>query len=145
MDVQFGRLDAGAKLIELRLRVEVGAGRVVGSHVGVNDAGNGNGLLKATVTGGLPAGNYRVCTMTGTSNHQPPLMPIAQRGPQEDCTKFTVGQGNNGGIRGNGGNVRGNGNSVRGDVRATNPDVRANGGGFRNEGGVRNIGGRSRG
>lgn len=58
---------------------------------GINDAGNGNGLLAATVTGGLPAGNYRVCSMTSASNHQPVLMPVAQRGAQDDCTKFTVG------------------------------------------------------
>ncbi|KAK3078903.1 hypothetical protein LTS18_006325 [Coniosporium uncinatum] len=60
---------------------------------GINDDGNGNGLLKATVTGGLPAGMYRVCTLTGASNHQPVLMPVAQRGAQDDCQKFTVGQG----------------------------------------------------
>lgn len=57
---------------------------------GINDAGNGNGLLSATVTGGLPAGNYRVCTMTSSSNHQPVLMPVAQRGTPDDCTKFVV-------------------------------------------------------
>ena len=58
---------------------------------GINDAGNGKGLLSATVTGGLPAGNYRVCSMSSSSNHQPVLMPIAQRGAQDDCQKFTVG------------------------------------------------------
>jgi hypothetical protein len=58
---------------------------------GINDAGNGQGLLTATVTDGLPAGNYRVCTMSSASNHQPVLMPIAQRGAQDDCTKFVVG------------------------------------------------------
>jgi len=57
---------------------------------GINDAGNGNGLLQATVTGGLPAGNYRVCTMASASNHQGVLMPVAQRGTADDCTKFTV-------------------------------------------------------
>lgn len=46
---------------------------------GINDAGDGNGELKATVTGGLPAGNYRICTIAGSSNHQPVLMPVAQR------------------------------------------------------------------
>lgn len=62
---------------------------------GINDAGNGKGLLTATVTGGLPAGNYRVCTMCSASNHQPVLMPVAQRGTPDDCTKFTViGNGN---------------------------------------------------
>ena len=57
---------------------------------GINDAGNGKGLLQAVVTGGLPAGNYRVCTMAAASNHQPVLMPVAQRGTPDDCTKFTV-------------------------------------------------------
>jgi hypothetical protein len=57
---------------------------------GINDAGNGQGLLTATVTGGLPAGNYRVCTLASSSNHQPVLMPVAQRGSADDCTKFTV-------------------------------------------------------
>src|SRR5439155_26856957 len=46
---------------------------------GINDAGNGNGRLSAIVSGGLPAGNYRVCTMASSSNHQPVLMPVAQR------------------------------------------------------------------
>jgi len=58
---------------------------------GINDAGNGKGLLQAVVTGGLPAGNYRVCTMASASNHQPVIMPVAQRGTADDCTKFTVG------------------------------------------------------
>jgi hypothetical protein len=57
---------------------------------GINDPGNGKGLLSATVTGGLPAGNYRVCTLASSSNHQPVLMPVAQRGSADDCTKFTV-------------------------------------------------------
>jgi hypothetical protein len=57
---------------------------------GINDAGNGQGLLTAVVTGGLPAGNYRVCTMVSSSNHQPVLLPVAQRGSPDDCTKFVV-------------------------------------------------------
>lgn len=57
---------------------------------GINDAGNGQGLLSATVATGLPAGAYRVCTMTSAANHQPVLMPVAQRGAQDDCTKFIV-------------------------------------------------------
>ena len=56
---------------------------------GINDAGD-NGLLSAAVAGGLPAGSYRVCTMTSSANHQPVLMPVAQRGAQDDCQKFTV-------------------------------------------------------
>jgi hypothetical protein len=62
---------------------------------GINDAGNGKGLLTANVTGGLPAGNYRVCTLTSAANHQPVLMPVAQRGSADDCTKFVV-SGNGG-------------------------------------------------
>ncbi|CAD6443115.1 220417dc-0d88-4198-a246-a07e308f51ee [Sclerotinia trifoliorum] len=57
---------------------------------GINDAGNGQGLLSAVVTGGLPAGNYRVCTLASSSNHQPVIMPVAQRGTADDCTKFVV-------------------------------------------------------
>jgi hypothetical protein len=79
---------------------------------GVNDAGNGQGLLSAAVEGGLPEGNYRVCTMAAAANHQPVLMPVAQRGAQDDCVRFTVGGngGNNGGDN-NGGN---NGNQDNG-------------------------------
>jgi hypothetical protein len=59
---------------------------------GINDAGNGNGLLSADVAGGLPAGNYRLCSMSSSANHQPVLMPVAQRGPQDDCVRFKVGK-----------------------------------------------------
>jgi transcription initiation factor TFIID subunit 15 len=44
---------------------------------GIDDAGNGQGLLQAAVTGGLAAGTYRVCTMSSSSNHQPVLMPVS--------------------------------------------------------------------
>jgi len=80
---------------------------------GINDAGNGNGLLEAEVADGLPAGFYRICTMASASNHQPVIMPIAQRGAQDDCTKFTVGQGNAGGNN-NAGNNAGNNNNQGG-------------------------------
>ena len=45
---------------------------------GVDDAGDGKGNLQAAVAGGLPAGTYRVCTMSSASTHQPVLMPVAQ-------------------------------------------------------------------
>ncbi|EPE03665.1 ribosomal protein s17 [Ophiostoma piceae UAMH 11346] len=57
---------------------------------GINDAGDGKGGLSAIVSGGLPAGNYRLCTLTSAANHQPVIMPVAQRGAQDDCTRFTV-------------------------------------------------------
>lgn len=71
---------------------------------GINDAGNGQGLLTAVVSGGLPAGNYRVCTMASAANHQPVIMPVAQRGTADDCTKFVVsGNGNTANIASNDG------------------------------------------
>jgi transcription initiation factor TFIID subunit 15 len=85
---------------------------------GINDAGNGNGLLSAAVAGGLAAGTYRVCSMTSSSNHQPVLMPVAQRGAQDDCQKFTVGQGNGG--NGNAGGNNGAGNGANGGAAGGN-------------------------
>lgn len=40
---------------------------------GVDDKSNA-----ATVTGGLPAGFFRICTMSAAANHQPVTMPVAQ-------------------------------------------------------------------
>ncbi|KAK8044894.1 hypothetical protein PG993_004918 [Apiospora rasikravindrae] len=80
---------------------------------GINDAGNGNGLLTATVDGGLPEGNFRVCTITSASNHQPVIMPVAQRGAQDDCIRFSVSSdgGNNQNNGNNGNNGQNNGNN----------------------------------
>ncbi|KAI9659259.1 MAG: hypothetical protein M1829_006599 [Trizodia sp. TS-e1964] len=58
--------------------------------LGVNDKGNGKGLLSATVKGGLKAGNYRICVMGAASNHQPVLSPVAQRGGQDDCIRMKI-------------------------------------------------------
>lgn len=74
---------------------------------GIDDNGDGRGTLSVDVANGLPAGSYRVCTITSSSNHQPVLMPVAQRGAQDDCTKFTVGQSQ--GSRGRGANDSGRG------------------------------------
>ena len=98
---------------------------------GVDDDGDGNGGLQATVAGGLPAGSYRVCTMSAAANHQPVAMPVAQRGAQDDCTKFTVGAGNGGAA--NGGNA-GNGNG--GDATNGNGGNAANGGDTGNGGAI---------
>ncbi|KAK4210521.1 hypothetical protein QBC37DRAFT_428578 [Rhypophila decipiens] len=57
---------------------------------GIDDAGDGEGLLSTQLEGGLPEGLYRVCTMIAARNHQPVTMPVAQRGAQDDCTKFVV-------------------------------------------------------
>ena len=58
---------------------------------GINDAGDGNGLLSAQLEAGLPDGMYRACSLTSSANHAPVIMPVAQRGPQDDCIRFTVG------------------------------------------------------
>jgi hypothetical protein len=95
---------------------------------GINTPANDQGLLTADVEGGLPAGNYRLCTMASSANHQPVLMPVAQRGAQDDCVRFTVGgNGGGGGGNNNGGN---NGGDQGGDQN--------NGGG---QGGDQNNGG----
>lgn len=75
---------------------------------GINDQGDGNGLLSADVEGGLPTGNYRLCSMAAAANHQPVVMPVAQRGAQDDCIRFTVGAGNGGDDGGDGQDDGGN-------------------------------------
>jgi len=60
---------------------------------GVNEQSDANGNLNVTVADGLPAGLYRLCTMSSSSNHQPVMMPVAQRGAQDDCVRFTVSGG----------------------------------------------------
>lgn len=57
---------------------------------GIDDPVTANGQLHTTVPGGLPTGTYRVCTMIAAQNHQPVLMPVAQRGAQDDCVRFRV-------------------------------------------------------
>lgn len=103
---------------------------------GVNDAGDGNGNVAATVEGGLPDGTYRVCTMSGASNHQPVLMPVAQRGSQEDCRYFTVG-----GAAGGGNNNAGGGNNNAGKNNAGAGNAGGNAGAGKNNAGAGNAGG----
>ena len=44
-----------------------------------------NGVLTANVTAGLPAGFYRLSSSNTAANHQPVLVPIAQRGSVDDA------------------------------------------------------------
>ncbi|KAH8711186.1 hypothetical protein HC256_008002 [Beauveria bassiana] len=104
---------------------------------GINDAGNGQGLLSAKVAGGLPPGNYRLCSMASAANHQPVLMPIAQRGAQDDCVRFTVGGGGNGGNNNNN-NGGGNNNNNGGGNNNNNGGGNNKGGGNNNNGQNRN-------
>lgn len=108
---------------------------------GINDAGDGNGGLTAEVTGGLPAGNYRICTMSGASNHQPVLMPVAQRGAQDDCKYFTVAAAGGGNNNNNGGNNGGNNNNNNGGNNAGNNGGNNGGNAGNNGGNAGNNGG----
>ncbi|KIO34672.1 hypothetical protein M407DRAFT_240504 [Tulasnella calospora MUT 4182] len=54
-----------------------------------------NGVLSATVTGGLPTGTYRMCTINTAANHQPVLVAVAQHGSLDTCSYFTVKSGGN--------------------------------------------------
>jgi hypothetical protein len=56
---------------------------------GLNDAA-ANGVLSAVVSGGLPAGFYKLSSINSAANHQPVLAPIAQHGSLDDAVYFTV-------------------------------------------------------
>lgn len=43
-----------------------------------------NGEVNVAVTGGLPAGVYRMASINSAANHQPVLVAIAQRGALDD-------------------------------------------------------------
>jgi hypothetical protein len=46
-----------------------------------------DGVLTQIVNLPVP-GLYRMCTMASSFTHQPVVMPVAQRGPQDDCIRF---------------------------------------------------------
>lgn len=49
-----------------------------------------NGVLSATVTGGLPPGTYKMSSINTAANHQPVLVAVAQHGSLDDVVYFTV-------------------------------------------------------
>jgi len=49
-----------------------------------------NGILTATLAGGLPAGSYRLSSMNAAANHQAVLVAVAQHGFLDDAVYFTV-------------------------------------------------------
>jgi hypothetical protein len=77
--------------------------RVFAFFKGLNNAAV-NGQLTADVTNGLPAGTYRISSITTAANHQGVIVPVAQRGSVDDAVYFTVG--------GNGNNNGGNNNTT---------------------------------
>ncbi len=56
---------------------------------GLNDKAQ-NGILTTTVPGGLPAGTYRIATINSSSNHQPALVAVAQRGALDDMAYVSL-------------------------------------------------------
>lgn len=57
---------------------------------GLNGAADGNGILTADVTDGLPAGVYKLSSINSAANHQPALVAVAQHGSLDDAVYFTV-------------------------------------------------------
>ncbi|KAI8822700.1 uncharacterized protein EV422DRAFT_410575 [Fimicolochytrium jonesii] len=59
---------------------------------GLNDEAQNGRTLSVTVPGGTftEDGVYRICSMSGSNSHQPVIMPVAQRGAQDDCIRVTV-------------------------------------------------------
>ncbi|KAI0668654.1 hypothetical protein C8Q78DRAFT_236256 [Trametes maxima] len=93
---------------------------------GLNDAAQG-GVLSVTVTGGLPAGVYRLASINSAANHQPVLVSIAQHGSLDDMGSNTgKTPGNQGGFSGKGQNNAG------GNPSAGKPSNGFGRGGFRN-------------
>jgi len=64
--------------------------RVFAFFKGLNDKAV-NGVLSVVVANGLPeTGRYRICTMNSANSHQPVVMPVAQRGAQDDCVRIVI-------------------------------------------------------
>lgn len=56
---------------------------------GLNGVAQG-GILSTDVTGGLPAGSYRMASINAAANHQPVLGAVAQHGTFDDWVYFTT-------------------------------------------------------
>jgi len=101
---------------------------------GLNFAADGDGKMSVKVDAGsiTEPGIYRICTMAGTFSHQPVIMPIAQRGAQDDCIRveFVADGGNNGNDAAAGGNQNNGaaaGNDNQGNGAAAAAGNQANG------------------
>ncbi|KAI8909965.1 hypothetical protein DFJ77DRAFT_420712, partial [Powellomyces hirtus] len=59
---------------------------------GLNDEAAGGRTLSVTIPAGTlkQDGTYRICSMSGSNSHQPVVMPVAQRGAQDDCIRIKV-------------------------------------------------------
>jgi hypothetical protein len=108
--------------------------RVFAFFKGLNAAA-ANGKLTADVTKGLPAGTYRMSSITSAGNHQSVVMPVAQRGSVDDAVYFTVGGNANGNTGGQNG---GNNNGQNGGNNNGQNNNGQNGGNNNGRNGVRN-------
>jgi len=64
--------------------------RIFAFFKGLNDVAK-NGVLVQQIENGLPEpGLYRICTMSSSFTHQAVIMPVAQRGAQDDCIRITI-------------------------------------------------------
>jgi hypothetical protein len=109
--------------------------RVFAFFKGLNDVAVNN-QLTANVTNGLPAGVYRISTITTSSNHQGVIVPVAQRGTVDDAIYFTVGGNNNNNNGGNNINTTngGNNNTITNGGNINNTTTNGNNNGTNNNG-----------
>jgi hypothetical protein len=122
--------------------------RVFAFFKGLNAAA-ANGKLTADLPKGLPAGTYRLSSISSAGNHQSVVMPVAQRGAVDDAVYFTVGgNGNNGQNGGNNGqnpvnNGQNGGNQNGGNQNGGNQNGGNQNGGNQNRGNGGRNGGRN--
>ncbi|KAJ3127014.1 hypothetical protein HK098_006905 [Nowakowskiella sp. JEL0407] len=59
---------------------------------GLNAASPDGKTLSVTIPAGTlrENGQHRICSLSGTFSHQPVVMPVAQRGAQDDCIRVDV-------------------------------------------------------
>jgi hypothetical protein len=57
---------------------------------GLNDPAVDGTLSVVIPAGTLPVGLVRICSISGSESHQPVVMPVAQRGSQDDCVRVQV-------------------------------------------------------
>jgi hypothetical protein len=60
--------------------------------VGINTPADGQGNVSVNVTGGLPAGIYKLSSINSSANHAPALVAVAQHGSLDDQVYVCVGR-----------------------------------------------------
>lgn len=57
---------------------------------GLNDPAVDGTLSVVIPAGTLGVGLHRICSISGAESHQPVVMPVAQRGSQDDCIRVQI-------------------------------------------------------